>query len=96
MTKKSYFEVVKLLHANGRRADQAVKGKVKEEKEKGGLTKAVRVCENCGKEAAKMQKCSRCRLVRYCSQDCQLGDWEDHKKSCKKVDARKKGGKGGE
>ena len=80
-------EVAKLLLANGRKADQA-------ENEEGELKKAARVCKNCGKEASKMQKCSRCRLVRYCSRDCQLADWKEHKKSCKKAAARKKGGKG--
>jgi len=34
--------------------------------EEGTSTRAVRECENCGKEAAKMKKCSVCRLVRYC------------------------------
>ena len=46
---------------------------------------AVRVCEKCGKEAMKMNKCSACRLVWYCSRECQLGDWKAHKKACKKV-----------
>ena len=60
--------------------------------EEGEPTKKVpRVCEKCGKEAARMKKCSVCKLVRYCSEECQLGDWKSHKKSCKNAAARKKG-----
>ena len=51
---------------------------------------APRVCQLCGKEAAKMKKCSVCKLARYCSEECQLGDWEKHQKSCKDAEARKK------
>ncbi|KAK0726537.1 hypothetical protein B0T21DRAFT_371777 [Apiosordaria backusii] len=28
-------------------------------------------------------KCSKCKKVRYCSQECQKIDWKDHKKVCK-------------
>jgi len=42
-----------------------------------------------------MKKCSVCKLVRYCTEACQLKDWKKHKKSCKEAAARKKeGGKG--
>ena len=53
-----------------------------ERKQKG----QARVCEKCGKEAETTKKCSVCKLVRYCSEECQLGDWKEkaHKKSCKK------------
>ena len=87
-------EVAKLLMANGRKAVQAEKKEEEGGKEEGNTKKAARVCENCDKEASKMQKCSRCRLVRYCSQNCQLADWKEHKKTWKKAAARKKGGKG--
>ena len=55
------------------------------------------MCQLCGKEAQKMKKCSVCKLARYCTEECQLKDWKEHKKSCKpKAAARKKeGGKGG-
>lgn len=29
-----------------------------------------------------MKKCSVCKLVYYCSVDCQKQDWENHKKIC--------------
>ena len=86
--------MVKLLLANGKKADQTEKEEEEEEKGEGDTKKPARVGENCGKEASKVQKCSRCRLVRHCSRDCQLADWTEHKKSRKKAAARKKGGKG--
>ena len=50
----------------------------------------ARVCQMCGEKSEKMKKCSACKQVRYCSKDCQLEDWNGHKKSCKKATARKK------
>jgi len=45
-------------------------------------------CRVCGKEKADgrkgLLKCARCQVVRYCSAECQRGDWEDHKKVCTK------------
>ena len=49
------------------------------------MKKKVRMCENCGKVAEKMKKCSVCRLVRYCSEECQLEDWTEHEGLCKKA-----------
>jgi len=34
----------------------------------------------CGKKADNL--CSRCKIKKYCSVDCQRSDWNDHKKSC--------------
>ncbi|GMI00942.1 hypothetical protein TrLO_g12173 [Triparma laevis f. longispina] len=42
-----------------------------------------RKCEACEKEGAK--KCSRCKVVWYCSKDCQVKDWKIHKKICKQT-----------
>ena len=60
--------------------------------------KGARMCQFCGKLAAatkeKFKKCSVCRLVRYCSRECQLGDWKGHKGVCKEAAARREGGKG--
>ena len=37
-------------------------------------------CGKCGKEAFK--RCSKCKSVWYCSRDCQVGDWPEHKAKC--------------
>ena len=34
-----------------------------------------------------LQVCRGCRLVRYCSAECQLADWESHKPVCKHFSA---------
>ncbi|XP_058127392.1 zinc finger MYND domain-containing protein 10 homolog [Anopheles ziemanni] len=39
-----------------------------------------KVCGNCGAPAAK--KCSKCLLVFYCSRDCQVQNWPEHKELC--------------
>ncbi|KIK36901.1 hypothetical protein CY34DRAFT_810859 [Suillus luteus UH-Slu-Lm8-n1] len=43
------------------------------------------VCAACGKEGSgsgSLLICSRCKVVRYCSADCQRDDWKGHKKRC--------------
>ena len=32
-----------------------------------------------------LQKCSRCRLARYCSRECQKEDYAGHKEDCKTI-----------
>lgn len=41
-------------------------------------------CSVCAFRATSMKKCSRCLQSRYCSTDCQLEHWPEHKKNCKK------------
>ena len=44
-------------------------------------------CANCGKEssdAVKLKNCAACRLVKYCSVDCQGAHRKLHKEACKK------------
>ena len=41
-------------------------------------------CAVCG-EAAK-QRCSKCKGVWYCSRECQLKNWKEHKKMCKMLE----------
>ncbi|KAG2754012.1 hypothetical protein P692DRAFT_20828095 [Suillus brevipes Sb2] len=43
------------------------------------------VCAACGKEGSgsgSLLSCSRCKVVRYCSAECQRDDWKGHKKRC--------------
>ncbi|EJK62639.1 hypothetical protein THAOC_16738 [Thalassiosira oceanica] len=46
------------------------------------------VCANCGKGSdaegtVKLKNCTACRLVKYCSVDCQKAHRKQHKKACK-------------
>ncbi len=49
------------------------------------------ICMVCGASAldkpgkVKLQKCGRCKMVSYCSQECQRTHWPAHKKVCKKL-----------
>ncbi len=50
-------------------------------------TEAAEVCANCGKaevDNTKLRKCTACKLVKYCSVDCQKSHRSHHKKACKK------------
>ena len=40
----------------------------------------ISTCKMCQKEAAK--KCARCKNAEYCSRECQVKDWQEHKKYC--------------
>jgi len=45
-------------------------------------------CANCTKLLPKMNQCSRCKIVKYCSRDCQSSHWRKvHKQSCTKAQA---------
>lgn len=35
------------------------------------------------KEVTKLKYCSRCKKVRYCTEQCQKKDWKTHKKTCR-------------
>jgi ankyrin repeat protein len=40
-------------------------------------------CRRCGaSRSTGMLRCSKCRLVRYCSRQCQRADWKQHKSGC--------------
>jgi len=45
----------------------------------------VYVCERDGCDKPGASVCSRCRLVGYCSRECQVNDWRTHKLVCKKT-----------
>ena len=46
------------------------------------LREALR-CQKCGKSNAR-ELCSRCRFACYCSRECQIDDWKNHKPNCVK------------
>ena len=50
------------------------------------------LCQYCNKadRSKLLQQCSACFSVSYCSRECQRDDWRNHKKSCKRISARKK------
>ena len=53
-----------------------------------------RVCANCGSSPTaggdELRLCSRCRVVSYCSQECQRSHWKKkHKKVCFLIDSEK-------
>jgi len=53
----------------------------------GGVDGGDEACANCGKlgsDAVKLKNCTACRLVKYCSVDCQRAHRKKHKKACKK------------
>ena len=43
----------------------------------------TRICYGCSRYSLKTHRCSRCREVRYCSQDCLNQDWREHKIRCR-------------
>ncbi|TFK85233.1 hypothetical protein K466DRAFT_198348 [Polyporus arcularius HHB13444] len=45
-------------------------------------------CAGCQKDATaemELQRCSRCKLTRYCSTECQTKDWKRHKQTCSQI-----------
>jgi len=42
------------------------------------------------KKPDKLFLCSRCKSVKYCCRDCQVGHYEDHKQVCKRIAAKNK------
>jgi len=44
---------------------------------------------NCHKKAEHVLYCSRCQSLSYCSKECQLENFQSHKKSCKDVNLLK-------
>lgn len=46
-------------------------------------TSATSPCARCGHATAQLQACGSCKLVSYCSRDCQVKDWKaGHKAVC--------------
>jgi len=44
--------------------------------------KKQKECFTCGETEGHLMLCSKCRNVHYCSRDCQVANWSEHKKIC--------------
>jgi hypothetical protein len=55
----------------------------KEQGSNAAAAAAAAVCDICSK-SGKMQVCGGCKQRSYCSRACQVNDWAQHKKVCKK------------
>ncbi|KAL4078090.1 hypothetical protein J3A83DRAFT_4356774 [Scleroderma citrinum] len=44
-------------------------------------------CEHCRVKSSGLKMCARCRVVRYCSVECQRSHWKTHKRSCRPFSA---------
>ena len=42
-------------------------------------------CKVCNKSSDRLNKCSACKSVYYCSSECQKVDWKSHKTNCFKI-----------
>jgi len=51
-------------------------------------TKSHECCLKCGKTNAKMNVCSKCKVAKYCSKDCQKSHWKQHKSTCTPPEAK--------
>jgi len=53
---------------------------------------SLKRCGYCAKadviDGDTLKKCGTCKVVRYCSSECQAADWPNHKKVCKHIAAR--------
>ena len=48
---------------------------------------AATKCNFCFKQSSKLKKCSNCHSVQYCSLECQVKHWKEHKTDCRsKID----------
>ena len=47
------------------------------------IVKYTEVCFSCQKETT--FKCGRCKMAYYCSKECQVLHWENHKSDCKRT-----------
>lgn len=48
------------------------------------LFRADEICKYC-KNSGSLKNCSVCKIVKYCSRECQVNDYKEHKEICRKV-----------
>src|SRR5947209_7834221 len=46
------------------------------------LQASIRICYFCKIEKEHMSTCSKCKIVLYCSRQCQKDDWKNHRLTC--------------
>eukprot|EP00662_Eupelagonemidae_sp_cell21_P058194 gene58194-biopygen67750 len=46
-----------------------------------------RLCGKCGCVDVRLRRCERCKSVWYCSKDCQVQHWHQHRSACARGDA---------
>ena len=46
------------------------------------LKAGAAACAKCNRADKKMKLCSKCRMMTYCSAECQKADWKKHKPNC--------------
>ena len=51
-------------------------------------------CSYCKVNSDKLERCSSCKAVSYCSKECQAKDWRNHRPSCRPYTIRNVPGKG--
>ena len=69
-------------------SDEATNSSARHRAPKELTHKKVSTCNTCRKEKTehqKLQQCSRCKAVSYCSRACQKKDWKQHKTKCKQL-----------
>jgi hypothetical protein len=53
------------------------------------ITSASNRCGYCAKadihDGNTLKRCGNCKAVRYCSSECQVADWSNHKKMCRHI-----------
>ena len=49
------------------------------------MEESPQLCHFCNREGAKA-RCSRCKTVVFCGQDCQIASWKEHRKVCLPLD----------
>lgn len=54
------------------------------------VTSPTAVCDGCSKSQGDMgdllKRCGTCKMVLYCSRECQIGHWPVHKAACRKLE----------
>mmetsp|Transcript_16068 Transcript_16068/g.36762 ORF Transcript_16068/g.36762 Transcript_16068/m.36762 type:complete len:486 (+) Transcript_16068:98-1555(+) len=51
---------------------------------------SMRECSNCGSRLKTLSRCLGCKKVWYCSRDCQVANWKEHKIECKAAQKKSK------